>query len=122
MVLTYDDPVWRFPAVTRNRYGAGWLTYEGTFLSGELQREVIRGELKGAGLVGPDADLPEAVRVRHGRNSRGRALHYYLNFSGAPQSFPYPHADGTDLLTGDAAPRGRTMTLKPWDVAIVAEQ
>jgi len=122
VLMSYDDPVWRFPAVTRNRHGAGWLTYEGTFLSSELQREIISGELKGAGLSGPDAELPDAVRVRHGRNSRGQLLHYYLNFSAGPQRFTYPYAAGTDLLTGAAAPRGQTLALKPWDLAIVAEQ
>jgi len=122
VVMSYDHPVWRFPAVTRNRHGAGWLTYEGTFLSAELQREIIRAELKGAGLAGPDMELPEAVRVRHGRNARGKLLHYYLNFSGAVQKFLYPYAAGTDLLTGAATPRGKTVTLTPWDVAIVAEQ
>jgi beta-galactosidase len=120
-VASYDDPYWKFPAITRNRYGSGTLTYEGTVLSDPLQREVIRDVLGRAGLTGPDQKLPAAVKVRHGRNGRQKLLHYYLNFSGTPQSFTYPYADGSDVLTGAALRSGATVTLKPWDLAIVIE-
>jgi beta-galactosidase len=32
----------KWPAITRNEYGAGTLTYEGTYLSDELQRRVVQ--------------------------------------------------------------------------------
>jgi beta-galactosidase len=45
---SFHDPCWHFPAITRNRYGTGMLTYEGTFLTDTLQREVVRDVLKRA--------------------------------------------------------------------------
>ena len=121
IVVSFDHPYWKFPAITRNRHGSGTLTYEGTVLSAALQREVIRDVLKRAGLPAIDQKLPEPVKVRHGRNAQGKLLHYYLNFSGAQQSFPYPHGNGSDLLTGAAVRSAATVALKPWDLAIVIE-
>ena len=122
VIVSFDDPYWHFPAITRNRYGHGALTYEGTFLTDFLQREVIRDVLKGAGLTGPDQNLPQAVRVRHGHNAQGRMLHYYLNFSGSEQALTYPYRGGADILSGAAVKQGQTLKLKAWDLAIVAEQ
>ena len=122
VVASFDDPYWRFPAITRNQFGAGTLVYEGTFLTDALQREVIRDVLKRAGLTGPDQNLPSAVKVRHGRNAQDKLLHYYLNFSGEEQEVRYPYGKGSDLLTGAALKPGQTLKLKAWDLAIVAEQ
>jgi beta-galactosidase len=121
VVASFDDPYWHFPAITRNKYGKGTLTYEGTFLADALQREVVRDVLKRAGLTSPDQDLPQAVRVRHGRNRQGKLLHYYLNFSGQEQLVSYPYGNGSDLLTGTSVKQGQTLELKPWDLAIVSE-
>jgi len=118
----FDDPYWHFPAITRNRYGSGTLTYEGTFLTGALQREVIREVLKRAGLTGPDLNLPGSVKVRHGHNTQSKLLHYYLNFSGEEHSVSYPYGDGLDLLTGASVRSGQMLKLKPWDLVIMAEQ
>jgi beta-galactosidase len=98
------------------------LTYEGTVVSDALQREIIRDVLKRVGLLGPDQDLPQSVKVRHGRDAQGKRLHYYLNFSGQDQSVSYPYASGSDLLTDAAVQQGQALRLKPWDLAIVAEQ
>lgn len=121
VVAAYDDPYWKFPAITRNKYGSGALTYEGTVVSDELQREIVRDSLNRAGLTGPDQELPKAVRVRHGRNSQNQLLHYYLNYSGNDQTVTYPYGDGADILTGAPVRHGGTLTLHPWDLAIVAE-
>jgi len=122
VVATFDHAYWHFPAITRNRYGNGALTYEGTVLSDVLQREVVRGALKAAGLTGPDQALPATVKVRHGRNGQGKLLHYYFNFSGAEQTMGYPHGGGTDVLTDLRIEKGQQLRLKPWDLAIVMEQ
>jgi len=119
---SFDDPYWHFPAITRNQYGSGTLTYEATYLTDALQREVIRNILKDVGLSGPDQNLPEPVKVRHGRNGQNTLLHYYLNFSGQGQSFAYPYGNGLDLLGGSRINGGQTLKLKPWDLAVVAEQ
>jgi len=122
VIASFDDPYWHFPAITRNQYGSGTLTYEGTVVTNALQREVIRDVLKRAGLTGPDQNLPAAVKVRHGRNAQGKLLHYYLNFSGEARELSYPYGKGSDLLTGAVLGQGQTLKLKPWDPAIVAEQ
>jgi beta-galactosidase len=122
VVASYDDAYWKFPAITRNSFGSGMLTYEGAYLSDALQREVIREVLKRTGLTGPDQELPEVVKVRHGRNSQGKVLHYYFNFSGAEQSAIYPYEDGSDVLAGAAVAKGKALRLGPWGVAIVAEK
>lgn len=122
VITWFDDPYWHFPAITRNPYGTGTLTYEGTFLTDSLQREVVRDVLKAAGLSGPDQNLPGSMKVRHGRNAQGKILHYYLNFSSQEQSFSYPYRNGLDLLTSTSVRQGQILRLKPWDLVIVAEQ
>jgi beta-galactosidase len=116
-----SDHYWKYPVITRNEYGKGTLTYEGSFLTDALQRGVIQDVLKRAGLCGPDQDLPEVVKVRHGINAQGKTLHYYLNFSGEQRSFVYPYADGVDLLTKVAIQHGRPLSVGPWDVSIIEE-
>jgi beta-galactosidase len=121
-VASFDDPYWRFPAITRNKYGSGTLTYEGTFLTDALQREVVKDVLHSAGISNSDENLPLAVRVRHGHNRQGKLLHYYFNYSGDEQSVAYDYGNGSDLLTGDSIGRGAKLDLKPWGVAIIREQ
>jgi beta-galactosidase len=119
----YDHPFFlTYPAITRNVYGKGTLTYEGTVLSDELQESVLLEVLKKAGLTGPDQGLPPAIRVKHGRDQKGTALHYFLNYSSETQNFAYAYGAGADLLTESAVARGQMMTLKPWDAAIVEEK
>jgi len=121
-LASFDDPYFHFPAITRNKFGAGTLLYEATVLTPELQREIIRDTLKRTGLTGPDQELPAAVKVRHGRNSSGEVLHYYLNFSGQLQTVSYPYADGSNLLGGSPVEHGQQLKIGAWNLAIVAEK
>lgn len=119
----YDHPFFgRYPAITRNTFGKGTLTYEGTVLSDKLQSEVLLGVLRLAGLTGPDQNLPPSVRVKHGLNRSGKTLHYYLNYSSAPQTFTYQYAAGSELLLQTAVTHGQSITLKSWDLAIIEEK
>lgn len=122
VIESLDHPHWHFPSITRNKFGKGTLTYEATSVTDELQREIIRDILKTEGLTGPDQNLPQPVKIRHGRNSRGQLLHYYLNFSGSEQDFSYPYRSGIDLLTNNTVANGSTLRLRPWDLAVIAEQ
>jgi len=112
----------RYPAITRNRYGRGTLTYEGTYLSDTLQEKVIANVLALAGLNGADQRLPEPVLVRHGASREGRPMRYYLNYSGRPQSFEYPYASATELLSGAPVRPNQMLKLAPWDLAILEEE
>lgn len=117
----YDHPFFgRFPAVTRNAFGKGTVTYEGTVLTDALQSKVVAEVLKGAGIE-PAAGLPPRVRLREATGRDGRTLRFYLNFSGEPQSFPYGGGAGTELISGRALAPGGRLTLGAWDLAIIRE-
>lgn len=119
----YDHPFFaKYPAITRNAFGKGTLTYEGTALSDKLQEAVLLGVLQQAGITGPDQNLPATVRVKHGSNGKGKTLHYYFNYSSEAQTFSYPYGDGVDLLSQKVTNREQTVALKPWDVAIIEEK
>jgi len=119
----YDHPFFgKYAAITRNKFGKGTLTYEGTVLSDVLQERVLRGVLQLAGLVGPDQNLPASVRVKHGTNRAGKTLHYYLNYSSDSAAFTYPYGTGADLLTQTSIAPEQKVTLKPWDLLIVEEK
>ena len=71
---------------------------------------------------GPDQSLPPTVRVKHGTNRQGKTLHYYLNYSSEMQKFAYAYGAGQNLLAQQAVAPGQTLTLGPWDVAIIEEK
>jgi beta-galactosidase len=118
----YDHPFFgKYPAVTRNRYERGTVTYVGTVLSDLLQSKVVEDILKCAGLMGPDQELPPAIRVKSGIGAAGKNVRYYLNYSSTAQTFKYPYATGTELLSQKKIERSETVTLPPWDLAIIEE-
>ena len=118
----YDHPFFgKWPAITENEFGAGTLLYEGTYLSDKLQTAVLRGDSGEARPHRPRPATPAAVHVQHGVNRLGKRLHYYFNYSGAEVKVNYPFAAGTNLLDGSAAPKAATLTIPPWDLAIIEE-
>ncbi len=119
----YDHPFFaKYPAITQNTFGNGTLTYEGTVLSDKLQSALLLSVLQQAGLTGPDQSLPAPVHAKHGVNRKGKALHYYLNYSSAPQIFSYQYGEGSEILLQTAVSHGQSITLKPWDVTIIEEK
>jgi len=119
----YDHPFFgKYPAITRNKLGSGTLTYEGTVLSDKLQDKVLLDVLQMAGLTGSDQQLPAPVHAKHGTNRYGHTLHYYLNYSSDTQTFQYPYRAGEDLLAQARVTSSQTLTLKPWDLAIIEEK
>jgi len=118
----YDHPFFgKYPAITRNSFGKGTFTYEGTVLSDKLQSAVLMDVLQRARLTGPDQKLPSSVRVKHSVSRTGKNVHFYLNYSSDPQSMSYAYAAGTNLVTGSAVAHSQTILLQPWDAAIVEE-
>jgi beta-galactosidase len=117
----YDHPFFgRYPALTRNAYGKGTVTYQGTVLTDALERKVVADVLKQAGIV-PEAGLPARVRLRESVGRDGKPLHFYLNFSDQPQSLAYAHGPGTELLSEKPVAPGGRLTLGPWDLAVIRE-
>lgn len=118
----YDHPFFgKYPAITRNEYGKGTVTYEGTVFSDKLQERVIADILKRAGLYGPDQVLPGSVRYKAGIGNGGKPIRYYLNYSDQVRTFTYPHEYGTELLTQKPIAKLQTLTL-PRGVVIVEEK
>ncbi len=119
----YEHPEFgRYPAITRNSYGKGTLTYEGTVLSDKLQEKVVLETLKISGVPLSDAALPDPVKVKHGILQDGKPVHFYFNFSGRPQEYRYDYGDGMEILSRRAASRSQKMTLPAWDLAIIREK
>ena len=116
----YDHPVLgQYPALTRNAYGRGLLTYEGTYLSDELQEKVVRDTLTAAGIALDDARLPPGVKVKSGTLADGSPFRAVLNFNGRPHEFVHAGRSGTDLLTGREVESGARITIAPWDCIIL---
>ena len=121
-LAVYDHAFFgQWPAITRNHYGSGSLTYEGAALSNKLQEMVVLDTLRDAGLTSSDQQLPATVRLKSGVNSKGKRIHYYLNYASAPATFKYDYAAATDLLTGNALTKGAQIKVGPWD-AVIAEE
>jgi len=120
-VAFYDHPFFgRYPALTRNAFGKGTVTYQGTVLTDALQRKVVADVLKQAGIVA-EPGLPERVRLRQATGRDGKTLRFYLNFSGEPQSFAWARGAGTELLSQKPVAPGGRLVLGPWDLAVVRE-
>ena len=122
-VAYYDHPFFgKYPAITRNSFGKGTLTYEGTVLSDALQTKVLLDVLERVGVTGPDQSLPPSVRAKRGANRDGKTIHYYLNYSGNEQTFSYAYHAGTELLSQSPVAPSQRVTLKPWDLVLIEEK
>ena len=83
---------------------------------------MLKQALEEAGLSGADQLEPAAVHVTHGVNRMGKRLHYYFNYSAAEVKASYPYGAGTNLLNGKSTAKNDSLTLGPWDLAIVEEK
>ena len=102
----YDHPFFeKYPAITRNEFGKGVLTYEGTVLSEKLQKAVLLGVLNEAGLVNSDQDLPVAERPDLGRCHIANRLAPRLTARafGCPVPGRASSLAGTDLSVAQAS-------------------
>jgi beta-galactosidase len=118
----YDHPFFgRWPALTRNRYGDGSLTYIGSWPSQALLLRIAFDALQSAGVNGAHRDVPGRVRLKRGVNRHGKKIRYYLNYSPDPQLFSCGPCAAANLITGDTVMEGREIGLEPWGVAILEE-
>jgi beta-galactosidase len=119
----YDHPVFgQYPAITRNAYGKGTLTYEGTMPSEALQERILADTLKISGVALADNGLPPAIKVKHGILQNGKRVHFYFNFSGDSCEFAYGYQDGVEMLSGKPMAKSQKITLPAWDLAIIEEK
>lgn len=116
----YDHPVWgRYAALTRNRFGKGEVTYVGYMPSDAGIEKVLRDAAVRAGVTHPEAGYP--LIIRSGVNSKGRSLHYFLNYSAVTQKVVNPFGARKDLLTGASIAAGQKLTVGAWGVIVLEE-
>jgi beta-galactosidase len=119
----YDHPFFaKYPAITRNDAGKGSVTYFGTIPSEAIIQKIIRSIADERKITGPDQQLPEKIKVKHGTGNNGKKLHFYYNFSDKEQSFVYAYESGTNVLSDDTVNKNGSLKLSPWGVAIVEEK
>jgi len=121
-LATYDHPFFgRWPAITENTFGKGTLTYEGTALTPQLQQSLTAHVLELAGIPVDPAAANSPVRHKHGLSASGHHLEYLLNYSSSPVTVTYTGAPAHNLLGAATVATGASLTLGPWDVAILEE-
>lgn len=118
----YEHPVWsKYAAVVRNHFGKGTATYVGCYSSDAVIEAILDAVLKEAGLS--LLNRPHwPVIVKHSLNSEGKAVWFFLNYSGNPQEAAYGGMTGINLFSGESVGPGETMKLAPWDAQIIAEK
>ena len=115
-LAVYRHPVWGGrPAVTRNRFGAGEAVYLGCCFAADGLEGLLEALLPGWGIALPEERFP--LIVRRGVNQLGRAITYYLNYSG--QARRCPCSGGVELLSEAPLAPGDTLELPAWGTAIV---
>jgi beta-galactosidase len=118
----YDHPFFgNWPAITRNLYGNGSLTYEGTLLTDALQAAIVRDTLKQSGIETDAVAAGSTIRIKHGRNQKGQRIHYFLNYSSSPASIDYHYGTAHNLLGKQEINPRQRLTIGPWDVVIAEE-
>ncbi|MDB5438315.1 MAG: beta-galactosidase [Caulobacteraceae bacterium] len=120
VLATYDHPIWgRYAAVTRNKYGAGEVTYVGFMPSDDVAEKLLAETVQHAGLVGPQQSYHYPIIVRSGVLNDNHAVNYVLNYAATPAKVPYRLQSGTDLLSGRKVNAGAVLDLPAWGVAII---
>jgi beta-galactosidase len=118
----YEHPVFgSYAAVTRNKFGKGMLTYEGTFLSDVLQEKVVVAALESAGISLLDAALPAGVRVKHAVLAGGRPVHAYFNFSANARTIVSRYPGSVEILTGRPIKKSEPLAIPAWGLVIIRE-
>ncbi len=122
VIAKYDHPVWGdYAAITRNNYGKGEATYIGFMPSPTLIEKILDQVLRRAGVIGLEQLIKFPLIGKHMWDANGDRLHFYMNYSMSEQRFTYPHASGKELFSGKSIEQSKNVTLKPWDVIVIAE-
>lgn len=120
-VATYKHPAWgHYTAVAKNYFGKGSALYLAAFFGEELLEKILWDFLLETGCTALNetpAHFP--VIVKCGTNDFGKELYYYFNYSGETQTVTHYGNNGTELLTDKNIAVKETLTLTPWNLAIV---
>lgn len=114
-----DHPFFgQWPAVTVNEYGNGRLYYIGTYPSQALIDKVVRLAAVERGLIQED-EYRFPVIMRSGLNDKGKEINYVFNYSANPVTVVHRRDAAVNLLTNESVGKGDSITIGPWDVAVL---
>ena len=117
----YDHKVWNtYSAVTLNHYGSGRAMYLGAMFGENTLIEILKDFFKDdSKLTCNEFGAKYPVVIKRGINDLGREIVYLLNYSDKDQSIVNHKAECTELISDCPIHEGGTITLAPWDVAIL---
>ncbi len=125
-LVYYEHYNWKgYSAVTKNSYGKGKAYYIGCMTDEQVLSEILDRALTDAGINFKkktnfsEKELP--VIIRKGRNDFGKMVWYYFNYSEKERKIIHEFQEGTNLLTGNRVEEGESITISPWNLAIIEE-
>lgn len=117
-----DHPFYgNWPVITENAYGKGHLYYIGSLPSEELLGKVIGMALDKSGIKPFPDNLAFPIIFRSGKNSQGKHIHYFFNYSDKEETISYPLNGGVELISGKKINKSQALPIEPWGVAIIEQ-
>ena len=110
-----------FPAITKNKFGKGTLTYEGCMVSDSIQEKIILQTIDEAGIMTPEQTVKWPLIIKSGTNQFNKTIRYYYNYSSKPQVFVHSFETGKELLSGKKVEKNSDLAIEPWGVLIIEE-
>lgn len=120
-IAGYEHPVYqRFAAAAENNYGNGSSLYLSAFFDENILEEILSHYYKEHQISGHAFTHTFPIIQKRGRNDFDKELLYYFNYSDKPQQVTHTAPrEGTELLTGRRISCTETLSLAPWDLAII---
>lgn len=87
-----------------------------------MTAKILEAAVNNAGLWGKDQEISFPLITRSGINQKGKAIHYYFNYSPVLGSFNYSYPNGVELLSNQSIANGQKMDIEPWGIRIVEEK
>ena len=119
VLASYDHYNWnRYAAFTSHDYGKGHAFYLGCMTGEKMTDEILQQVLEKAGVTREEKNTFPVI-IRKGRNTVGKTIRFYFNYSAEKQTVAYEHRTGTDLLTGKPVNSGEFLSIEPWNFRII---
>lgn len=117
----YGHKVWNtYSAVTLNHYGSGRAMYLGAMFGENTLIEILKDFFKDdTKFTSNEFNAKYPIVIKRGINDLGKEIVYLLNYSDKDQSIVNHKAECTELISDCPIHEGGTITLAPWDVAIL---
>lgn len=119
VVASYGEDFYKdMPAVTVNKYGEGEAWYIASRNEERFTDQLCASLIERLGLKRAlDTELPEGVNAQK-RVGKDKEFVFLMNFTGEARKVDLPRDGYMDMERNQAA--GRSMTLEPWGVAVLA--